>query len=222
MKNPSILASRSACCAILAVASISPALAGGQKDFGSLTPASTDDQTQQRIITMRDPSPNEIPRRVRDVGASAAVALSHVRRMSGNGHVVRLEQRLRRADARRLATLLASDPRVQSVEPDLRIFAQQLPNDPMFAQQWHYHEAAGGINLPAAWDITRGAPGLVIAVLDSGVTAHADLAGRLLPGYDFIANMPGGVFCLPSLTSLCRAVPGGSDVTAVPQSCEHC
>ena len=189
MKNASRLASRSACCAILAAASITPALAGLQKDFGSLTPASTDDQTQQLIITMRDPSPNEVPRRVREVGASAAVALSHVRRMSGNGHVVRLEQRLRRADARRLATLLASDPRVESVEPDLRVFAQQLPNDPMFAEQWHYYEAAGGINLPAAWDITRGAPGLVIAVLDTGVTAHADLAGRLLPGYDFIANL---------------------------------
>lgn len=189
MKNASKSASRSACCAILAAASITPALAGLQKDFGSLTPASTDDQTQQLIITMRDPSPNEIPRRVREVGASAAVALSHVRRMSGNGHVVRLEHRLRRADARRLAALLASDPRVQSVEPDLRIFAQQLPNDPMFAQQWHYYEAAGGINLPAAWDITRGSPGLVIAVLDTGVTAHADLAGRLLPGYDFIANL---------------------------------
>jgi serine protease len=75
------------------------------------------------------------------------------------------------------------------VEPDLRIFAQQLPNDPMFAQQWHYYEAAGGINLPAAWDITSGAPGLVIAVLDSGVTAHAELAGRIVPGYDFIANV---------------------------------
>jgi serine protease len=188
MKKSLKWASRSACCVILAAAGLTPALAGLQRDFGSLTPASVDDQTQQLIITMRDQSPDEMPRRVRDVGASAAVALSHVRRMSGNAHVVRLERRMRHADARWLARLLAADPRVQNVEPDLRIFAQQLPNDPMFAQQWHYHEAAGGINLPAAWDITSGAPGLVIAVLDSGVTAHADLAGRLLPGYDFVAN----------------------------------
>lgn len=189
MKNSSRWARRSACCAILAAASITPALAGLQTDFGSLAPASADDQTQQLIITMRDQSPDEIPRRVREVGASAAVVLSHVRKMSGNAHVVHLERRMRHADARRLARLLAADPRVQSVEPDLRIFAQQLPNDPMFAQQWHYYEAAGGINLPTAWDITSGAPDLVIAVLDSGVTAHADLAGRILPGYDFIANL---------------------------------
>lgn len=189
MKNSSKWASRSALCAVLAAASITPAVAGLQMDFGSLTPASADDQTQQLIITMRDQSPDEIPRRVREVGASAAVALSHMRKMSGNAHVVQLERRMRHADARRLARLLAADPRVHSVEPDLRVFAQQLPNDPMFAQQWHYYEAAGGINLPAAWDITNGAPGLVIAVLDSGVTAHADLAGRILPGFDFIANV---------------------------------
>lgn len=189
MNNVSRWASRSAWCAILAAASITPALAGHQTDFGSLAPASADDQTRQLIITMRDQSPNEIPRRVRELGASAAVALSHVRRMSGHAHVVQLERRMRHADARRLARLLAADPRVQSVEPDLRVFAQQLPNDPMFAQQWHYYEAAGGINLPGAWEITSGAPGLVIAVLDSGVTAHADLAGRILPGYDFIANL---------------------------------
>ena len=176
-------------CAALAAASISPALAGLQADFGSLAPASADDHTQQLIITMRDRSTSEIPRRVRDVGASAAVALAHVRQMSGDAHVVRLDRRMRRADVHALARLLAADPRVQNVEPDLRVFAQQLPNDPMFAQQWHYYEAAGGINLPAAWDITSGAPGLVIAVLDSGVTAHADLAGRVLPGYDFIANV---------------------------------
>jgi serine protease len=181
-------ASLSASCAILAAASITPAMAGLQKEFGTLVPASADEQTQQLIVTMRDQSPDDMPRRVREVGASAAMALSHVRSMSGNAHVVRLERRMGHADARRLARLLALDPRVQAVEPDLRVFAQQLPNDPMFAQQWHYYEAAGGINLPAAWDITSGSPSLVIAVLDSGVTAHADLAGRLLPGYDFIAN----------------------------------
>jgi len=189
MKTSLKWTSRGACCVILATASISPALAGLQTDFGFVAPASADDQTQQLIITMRDQSPADMPRRVRDVGASAAVELSHVRQMSGNAHVVRLEKRMHRADAHALARRLAADPRVQNVEPDLRIFAQQLPNDPMFAQQWHYYEAAGGINLPAAWDITSGAPGLVIAVLDSGITAHADLAGRVLPGYDFIANL---------------------------------
>src|SRR5204863_988676 len=39
------------------------------------------------------------------------------------------------------------------------------------------------------WDRTRGTSNVIIAVLDSGVnSAHTDLAGRLLPGYDFISN----------------------------------
>jgi serine protease len=188
MKIFSKWASRGAWWVILAAAS-TPAMAGLQKDYGTLAAPGGEDQTQQLIITMRDQSSEDIPRRVHELGASAAMALSHVRRMSGNAHVVRLERRMSHGDARKLARLLALDPRVQAAEPDLRVFAQQLPNDPMFAQQWHYYEAAGGINLPPAWDITSGAPGLVIAVLDSGITAHADLAGRLLPGYDFIANV---------------------------------
>ena len=36
------------------------------------------------------------------------------------------------------------------------------------------------------WDTTRGSTGVVIAVVDTGVKALPDLAGRLLPGYDFV------------------------------------
>ena len=115
MKIVSKWASRGAWWAILAAAS-TPAMAGLQKDYGTLTAPGGDDQTQQLIITMRDQSPEDIPRRVRELGASAAMALSHVRRMSGNAHVVRLERRVNHADARRLARLLALDPRVQAAE----------------------------------------------------------------------------------------------------------
>jgi hypothetical protein len=45
-----------------------------------------------------------------------------------------------------------------------------------------------------AWEVTTGSAEIVIAVLDTGVnTNHIDLAGRLLPGYDFLANQPGAV-----------------------------
>lgn len=41
--------------------------------------------------------------------------------------------------------------------------------------------------LPAAWDITTGSSSLVMAVVDIGITNHADLSGRSVPGYDFIS-----------------------------------
>src|SRR5205823_4685517 len=66
--------------------------------------------------------------------------------------------------------------------------AMVVPNDTMYGQQWHYFEARGGINLPPAWDVTTGSASLTVAVVDSGVVPHADLAGRLVPGYDFISD----------------------------------
>ena len=49
------------------------------------------------------------------------------------------------------------------------------------------HPAYAALNLPAAWDMTTGAPEIVIAIVDSGVDpAHPDLAGAVLQGYDFV------------------------------------
>ena len=148
-----------------------------------------DDATDQFIIKLRDTSSSEIARRIQDVAVSSAVNLTYLRQMSGSSHVVKVPQKLRSLDASALARLLALNPSVASVEPDRRMYHQLLPNDPMFAQQWHYHESAGGINLPTAWNITTGSASVVVAVIDTGIRPHADLAGRVLPGYDFISNV---------------------------------
>jgi len=59
------------------------------------------------------------------------------------------------------------------------------PNDTYWAQQWGLRR----IGLPTAWDQTRGAAGVVVAVLDTGVDAsQPDLAGAVLPGFNVIAN----------------------------------
>lgn len=57
------------------------------------------------------------------------------------------------------------------------------PNDPSFSSQWALHNTGqtGGstdadIDAPAAWDITKGAPQVTVAVLDSGTDIdHSDL-----------------------------------------------
>jgi serine protease len=178
-----------AVCALSLALPAATALAGERSDLAGQPVSIPDDSTDQLIIRLRDTSGANLPARVRAVGAAMGISLSHVRTMSGNAQVVRMAQRLRRADAHALAWKLAGNSAVLSIEPDGRMVAQQLPNDPMFAQQWHYHEPAGGINLPAAWDITTGSAAVAIAVIDSGVRPHPELVGRLLQGYDFIGDI---------------------------------
>lgn len=110
-------------------------------------------------------------------------------RTTGLGaHVLKLDRHVSVDEARRMAqAVAAADPDVEYAEPDRILTAQFVPNDTSYASQWQYYEATAGLNLPAAWDKSTGA-GVVVAVIDTGVRPHADLAANLLPGYDFIID----------------------------------
>jgi subtilisin family serine protease len=83
---------------------------------------------------------------------------------------------------------LPESPLVVQSEPDYYVSALQLapPNDPLYAQQW----ALPIMGVPNAWSQLPANPSsIAVAVIDSGVCgSHPDLAGRLLPGYDFVEN----------------------------------
>ncbi len=91
-----------------------------------------------------------------------------------------------------LALRLARDPAVVSVEPDSVGAVDFTPNDALYltdpaggAGQWGIRRA----HVDQAWDVTRGASFVTVAVIDTGVDAnHPDLQGALLPGTTFLTS----------------------------------
>ncbi len=79
------------------------------------------------------------------------------------------------------AKALTLTPSVKSASPNYirQLFVQ--PNDPMTSTQWHVQlDHPAGISLPQAWDLEKGSPATIIAILDTGVdTGHPDLAGNI-------------------------------------------
>jgi len=160
--------------------------------------------TSQLIVKYRDPSTVQAAAagdthakaaalgRLNTLSAAAGVTVSHVRFMSGNGHVVRLPRLMTITEATTIAKRLKSDSNVEYAEPDILMFPKRVPNDPLYANQWHYMSpatAAGGANLPGAWDITTGSSNVVVAVIDTGILPnHPDITGRTVQGYNFISN----------------------------------
>ena len=123
------------------------------------------------------------------LSALAGQPVAHERAMSGGAFVVRLFQALPVDQARSLAAYIASDPTVEYAEPDFLKQPLLVPNDPSYASQWHYYEAAGGVNLPTAWNSTTGSASILVAVIDTGsLPDHPDLAGRYIGGYDMISD----------------------------------
>jgi serine protease len=104
-----------------------------------------------------------------------------------------------------LATAIRQDSEVEWVEVDRKRFVQTVPNDPLYAStavapngpvagQWYLRAPTttlvAAINAEAAWTITTGSSSIVIADVDTGITSHPDLNGKVVTGYDFIADVP--------------------------------
>ncbi len=116
-----------------------------------------------------------------------AATLQHLRRTAVGGEVIRTDRKLDRAEAESLMRQLAADPDVEYVEVDQRMTIALTPNDTRFSEQWGFGTSAASINVQPAWDKAKGA-GVVVAVIDTGITNHPDLNANVLPGYDFISN----------------------------------
>ena len=140
-----------------------------------------------RADTARAAKSRLAPADIEDLGLAAGMQLSVARAMSGRAHVLRLPARLRPEQVAAIARRIARNPDVAYAVPNRRKFPHRLPNDELLAFQWNLTDPFAGINLPAAWDISTGLPGVVVAIADTGSRPHPD-ASRILPGYDFISD----------------------------------
>lgn len=119
--------------------------------------------------------------------ASVKGQLQYKRAMTlANHHVFSIEAKSE-SELMQSMQAIASDPNVEFVEEDKILRAFYTPNDPQYADQWHYYDATSGINLPTSWETSKG-DGVVVAVLDTGYRPHADLDPNILPGYDMISD----------------------------------
>lgn len=146
------------------------------------------------------PVPGRGPQLAARMSQRAGLALADGRIIDGRSQVVRGDKSLSSAA---LAARLAADPEVEYAVPDLRRRALAVPNDPLYAAaaaispavgQWYLRApdatVVSAINAAAAWDVTTGSASIVVADLDTGVRFdHPDLANKLFPGYDFIADL---------------------------------
>jgi serine protease len=149
-------------------------------------------EPQARLQVLADGAPGpERGRAIAQLSARVGRDVAWQRAMSGGADVLRLPRLLPLAEVESVAAEIARLPEVEYAEPDRRMFPSLVPDDTYYGQQWHYHAADAsnyGINLPPAWDLATG-DAVVVAVLDTGILfRHADFAGKVLPGYDFVSE----------------------------------
>jgi serine protease len=148
-------------------------------------------------------TPTPWARVLRDSGLAARAP--QLRPSGRSAQLLRFDAPLSAAEAQEVAERLRRDPAVLWVAPNVR--ERRLadpPNDPRFPgvdQQWWLQPHSGSdqnsiemrlrgvADFQNAWTTTTGSPAVPVAVLDTGITAHPELAGRVLPGYDFVAEV---------------------------------
>lgn len=118
--------------------------------------------------------------------------------------------------------LVIADPAMNASEPvrlpEPASVTDWAPNDPQYSSQWHYHNTGqqsgtpgADISLQEAWDIEKGNPQVIVAIIDGGIDYfHTDIAANMWPGigYNFYYDTP-------NVTPLDHGTHVGGTVAAV-------
>lgn len=138
--------------------------------------------------------------RAMSVAKSAGVeGVSKTRPVGRDAQLLEFGRLLDATETAQLIAKMKARPEVAWVGANTREHRlQAVPNDPFYGQQWWLQPVSGsnaneisarlrGVpGFQSAWATTQGTAAAVVAVLDTGITAHPDIAGHVLPGYDFV------------------------------------
>ncbi len=98
------------------------------------------------------------------------------------------------ADVEDICKMYQADPNVVYCQPNYQVQANFTPNDPYFSSTGSWGQTYDDLwglkkmNMPAAWDLTKGA-GMVVAVVDTGLdTTHPDIVANLWDNPQEIPN----------------------------------
>jgi len=161
------------------------AVASGLALAGPARAASSDVVTAESsgpadgLLVRFDPGTSDVA-----VRAAVSAAGGQIEESAGDTGYVRVSTGGR--PAAEVQAKLDGSPLVSEVGPNTIRYAAAVPNDPNYPSQTAYLQA---MNLPDAWNTTTGNESMIMAIIDSGVQlSHPDLAGRLVPGWDFVNN----------------------------------
>lgn len=116
---------------------------------------------------------------------------------------VRLVEISEKDDIGNIIKTLKQDPNVVYAQPNYKLKAFSVPDDPLFSDQWGLNntgkvylyngmmnKGVNGLDINAvkAWDVSSGS-GITVGILDSGIDInHPDLKDNIVPGWDFANN----------------------------------
>jgi thermitase len=173
-------------------------------------PAAARASVGDEIVVLRDGGLTRGERAAAGVGAERELPLDGV-------SVVSTEDRPAALAA------LRSDADVEWAEPNQ---PRRLAADPLAGLLWGLNNTGqsvwwrrgtpdADVDAPQAWAVTRGA-GVTVAVVDTGVDAgHPDLAGRIVPGHDFVDDDGGAQDLHGHGTHVAGTIAAGQNGTGV-------
>ncbi len=87
------------------------------------------------------------------------------------------------SDIVKIRNELVSMTEIEVAEPNYIKTTQEIPNDQYFSQLWGLQK----IDMPSAWNISKGSSSIIVAVIDSGIDYnHNDLPTDIIKGPDYL------------------------------------